>query len=142
MRIAELSRRAGVKVSTIRYYERCSVLPEPDRTGTGYRDYDEESLRYVRFLRRGQELGFTLAELAEFAGYSAQARRGTVSRADVAAVAEAKLRDLDSRIDDLRRTRAAVQSLLAVECIDPDAPCPVVSALADAPSSARANRSA
>jgi MerR family mercuric resistance operon transcriptional regulator len=131
MRITELARRSGVKTSTIRYYERTGVLPEPERTTGGYRDYDEEDLRYVRFLRRGQRLGFTLAELAELVGFSARARKGIVAASDVTTIAASKLSELDQRISDLQRTRRAIETLLETPCIDPAAACPVIAALAD-----------
>ncbi|WP_372983780.1 MerR family DNA-binding transcriptional regulator [Microbacterium sp.] len=52
-----LAARADVKVSTIRFYERAGLLPTPHRSANGYREFDEEDVRHVRFLRRGQELG-------------------------------------------------------------------------------------
>ena len=131
MRIGELASHAGVRVSTIRYYERAGVLEPPERTTGGYRDYDDESLRYLRFLKRGQELGFTLGELGEFVGYSTQTRRGVIDHATVASIAAGKLQDLDARIADLQRTRSAITNLMSASCIDPDAPCPIISALAD-----------
>jgi MerR family mercuric resistance operon transcriptional regulator len=134
MGITELARRAGVKNSTVRYYERSGVLPEPERTSSGYRDYDEEALRYLKFLRRGQELGFALSALAEFAGYSVGVRHGGVDRAALVEIAEAQLSDLDERIDDLRRTRAAIKELLDSECLDPTVPCPIITAFAESPS--------
>ena len=65
--ISELAAHAGVKVSTIRFYERAGLLPAVKRGANGYREYDEDDARHVRFLRRGQELGFTLTELSAFA---------------------------------------------------------------------------
>ncbi len=129
MRITELARRAGVKSSTVRYYERSGLLAEPARTHGGYRDYDDDAVTTLRFLRRGQELGFTLAELAAFTALSAAVRGGEVSRVEVDAVARAKLREIDARIEDLHRTRDALAGLLDAECLDPDAACPVVAAL-------------
>ena len=131
MRSGEVARLAGVSVRTLRHYHQIGVLPEPHRRGGGYRDYDDESLRYLRFLKRGQELGFTLGELGEFVGYSTQTRRGVIDHATVASIAAGKLQDLDARIADLQRTRSAITNLMSASCIDPDAPCPIISALAD-----------
>lgn len=133
MRITELARRAGVRTSTVRYYERSGLLAEPARTHGGYRDYDDEAVTTLRFLRRGQQLGFTLAELAAFTALSAAVRGGAISRDEVDAVAQAKLREIEARIEDLRRTRDALAGLLEAECLDPDAACPVVAALGDLP---------
>jgi DNA-binding transcriptional MerR regulator len=130
VQIAELARRAGVKVSTVRFYERSGVIAEPERTASGYRDYRESDVRRMRFLRRGQELGFTLAELREFDRLSQTARAGSVSAGDVAEVAAQKLREIDEKVADLQRTSIAITSLLEAQCVDPSVPCPIVSALA------------
>jgi MerR family mercuric resistance operon transcriptional regulator len=135
MRIGELARRAGVKVSTVRFYERHGILAEPARTPGGYRDYDEETLTYLRFLRRGQELGFCLAELGEFSEMSAQSGSGRVTGAAVSAAAERKLSEIDGKLADLRRTRDAIAGLLSDQCPDLSAPCPIIAALAGAPDS-------
>lgn len=129
MRIAELARRAEVRVSTVRFYERSGVLAAPARTDAGYRDYDAEALRRLRFLRRGQELGFTLAELTAFSTLSDQFRAGTADAGTVAATARAKVAEIDQRIEALRRTRDAITGLLDDQCPDPAAPCPIVRAL-------------
>lgn len=130
MQIAELARRAGVKVSTVRFYERSGVLDEPERTAGGYRDYRESDVLRMRFLRRGQELGFTLAELHEFDRLSQTVRAGSVSAGDVAEAAEQKLREIDEKVADLQRTSFAIKSLLGAQCVDLSVPCPIVSALA------------
>lgn len=128
--ISELAALAGVKVSTVRYYEREGLLEEPLRTSGGYRCYDAEDLHRVRFLRRGQELGFTLRELAQITELSSGTRLGEVPAAEVARRGAAKLAELDARIADLQRVRTALDSLLSPGGFDPAAPCPVVAALA------------
>jgi DNA-binding transcriptional MerR regulator len=65
LRIGEVAGRAGVNVQTLRFYERRGLLPEPPRRASGYREYAPESVRRVRFIKRAQELGFTLAEVEE-----------------------------------------------------------------------------
>ena len=65
MLISELADRSGVKTSTVRFYERRGLLPEPARSTGGYREYADSDVALVRFLQRGQGLGFTLAELDE-----------------------------------------------------------------------------
>ncbi|GAA4668129.1 heavy metal-responsive transcriptional regulator [Frondihabitans cladoniiphilus] len=130
MLIGEFARRAGVAPSTVRFYERSGVLKPPDRTSGGYRDYDEAALSRVRYLRRGQELGFTLVELVELGDLSDRVRSRQLTAGDVASVAHAKLSQIDSRIADLQRVRAATVELLDAQCLDPLAPCPIVSTLA------------
>jgi DNA-binding transcriptional MerR regulator len=65
MRSGELARNAGVNLQTIRFYERQGLLPKPERTASGYRSYQQSDLERVLFIRRNQELGFTLAEIKQ-----------------------------------------------------------------------------
>ena len=65
MRSGELARNAGVNLQTIRFYERQGLLPKPERTASGYRSYQQNDLDRVLFIRRNQELGFTLAEIRQ-----------------------------------------------------------------------------
>ena len=65
LKIGQLARAAGVNVETIRYYERRGLLPEPPRTRSGYREYPESDVARLGFIRRAQELGFTLKEVKE-----------------------------------------------------------------------------
>jgi len=65
MRIGELARQAGVNVQTVRYYERRGLLDDPRGRGDGYREYGPDTLERLRFIRRAQELGFTLGEIAQ-----------------------------------------------------------------------------
>lgn len=132
MLIADVAQQVGVKVSTIRFYLRTGLLAEPERTPGGYRRFTADHVRRARFLHRGQELGFTLAELASLDALSQQARAGA-GTADLVGHGRAKLADIDARIRDLRRTRDALAALLDAPSFDPDADCPVLAALADAP---------
>lgn len=63
MRTGELAHEAGVNLQTIRFYERQGLLPKPERTASGYRSYERSDLERVLFIRRNQELGFTLSEI-------------------------------------------------------------------------------
>lgn len=65
MRTGELAREAGVNLQTIRFYEREGLLKKPERTASGYRSYGRSDLERVLFIRRNQELGFTLAEIKQ-----------------------------------------------------------------------------
>jgi len=137
--ISELATRSGVKTSTLRFYERRGLLPEPVRSSGGYRDYAETDIALVRFLQRGQELGFTLGELDELTSLSRRPGLGspagttTVLSGAIAARGAQKLAEIDHRIDDLARMREALAGLLDAQCVDPDVPCPIIGALADGP---------
>ena len=63
MRIGELSERSGVPTKTIRYWEQSGLVAEPARTGSGYRDYHDDTLAVLRFVRSAQAAGFTVAEV-------------------------------------------------------------------------------
>ena len=65
MRIGAAAERAGVNVQTLRYYERRGLLPRPPRRTSGYREFPDEAVRVVRFVKRAQDLGFTLDEIEE-----------------------------------------------------------------------------
>ncbi len=68
MQIGEMTERVGVNIQTIRFYERRELLRKPDRLPSGYRDYPEDALRRVRFIKSSQEVGFTLKEIKELIG--------------------------------------------------------------------------
>ena len=63
--IGRLARQGGVNLETIRYYERQGLLPKPPRTAAGYRMFPRETGRRLRFIKRAQELGFSLNEIRE-----------------------------------------------------------------------------
>jgi MerR family transcriptional regulator, copper efflux regulator len=108
MRIGELARRAGVNVQTVRYYERRGLLSDPRRRAAGYREYTEGTLERLRFVRRAQELGFTLAEIEEL--LTLRLDPGTTA-ADVKARAEAKIAQVEGKLRDLERIRHALAHL-------------------------------
>lgn len=65
MRIGELARQSGVPASTLRYYEQVGLLPEPERTSSGYRSYGQAALERLSFIRSAQAVGLTLAEVRD-----------------------------------------------------------------------------
>lgn len=109
MGIGTLARRAGVRIDTVRYYERSGLLAPKLRLASGYRRYGATELARLRFIRRAQALGFTLREVQELLALS---RHRDVTR--VKRAAQAKLTDVERRIADLQRVRAGLRSLVAV----------------------------
>ncbi len=129
MWIQEAAEAAGVNPQTLRYYERRGLVRPVGRRASGYREYTDEQVRVVRFVKRAQELGFTLDEASELL----KLRTARASRKSVRAVAERRLADLEQRIADLIRMRDALQAL-TVECLhglDPE--CPILEALEGQP---------
>jgi Predicted transcriptional regulators len=71
MRTQEVAKRAGVNTQTLRYYERRGMLPDTPRSPAGYRDCPASAVQVLRFVKRSQELGFTLSEVEELLGLAA-----------------------------------------------------------------------
>ena len=125
--IGEVARQAGVGVETVRFYERQGLLEEPRRRASAYRQYDEEAVAVLRFIRRAKELGFTLKEVKGLLGLRLDA---SASPADVRRQAEAKVADIEAKIADLRRMRDVLRKLIR-ECHGDGAAsgCPILGAL-------------
>jgi Hg(II)-responsive transcriptional regulator len=131
MRTSELAGRAGVNAETLRYYERRGLLDEPPRSPGGYRDYPATAVELLRFVKRAQQLGFTLDEVEELLHLN---RGGPDSCEAVRVLALARQADLKSRIADLRRMRDSLTALIATcELPRPDRSCPLLDAISDPP---------
>ena len=65
MKVNELSKRTGINLETIRYYEKQGILPEPRRQANGYRSYDEESVAQLMFIKNCRRLGFSLEDIKQ-----------------------------------------------------------------------------
>ena len=106
--IGGLAKAAGVGVETVRYYQRRGLLPEPARPRGEVRRYGEEDLRRLRFIRRAQAAGFTLAEIGELLELDA-----ADDRARARELAQARVAALDAKIAELREARDALAGLAA-----------------------------
>jgi DNA-binding transcriptional MerR regulator len=114
-----------------RYYERRGLLDEPPRTSGGFRDYPDAAVDLLRFIKRAQELGFTLDEVEVLLHLDG----GGPESCDAArALAEARKADLEARIADLQRMRDSLADLIAT-CDRPraDRNCPLLAAIATLP---------
>ena len=124
----EVAGRAGVNRSTVRYYEDRELIPAPPRTSAGYRQYTEEYVQRIRFVKRAQEIGFTLAETKELLETRADPDAGAE---EVREQTQAKIEEVEGKIRDLRRIREALSRLLT-SC-DERRPaagdCPIIGAL-------------
>lgn len=126
--IGELGTKAGVNIETLRYYERRGLLPEPPRSESNYRLYPLESVKIVRFIKRAQELGFTLKEIEELLSLRAIPE---AQCADIQKLAKQKIQDIDTKINTLQAIRAALAILIA-ECPGqaPIQQCPILETIA------------
>lgn len=101
--IGRLAALTGVKLETIRYYERIGLMPAPDRTASGHRAYAEAHRDRLAFVRRGRELGFRIEDIRALLALSEPPRR---SCREAKSIADAHLRDVRARIADLTRLEA------------------------------------
>lgn len=108
--IGEVAKRAQVGIDTVRYYERNHLLPEAPRRLSGYREYDRDDVRRLRFIRRAKDLGFTLAEIRELLALSTDRERGVRG---VKTRAEARLEEVEHRIRELQQMRRGLKRLIA-----------------------------
>lgn len=108
MRTSDVADRAGVNVQTLRYYERRGLLDEPPRSSAGYRVYPAEVVTVVRFIKRAEQLGFSLTQVAELLHLAEGGpESGEQARAHAAAwmaVIEAKIADLRQLQDSYPQT--------------------------------------
>jgi len=128
--VSKLAKAAGVELSTIRYYERRGLVQPLTRRSSGYREYDGESVRRVRFIRHAQELGFTLDEVAELMALRLDVKG---SCADVRRRAQRKVDDIGAKMISLNRMRSALEKLIE-SCSEeaPSSECPILEAIDDA----------
>jgi len=126
--IGRVASRAGIGVETIRFYERQELIDSPPRSAAGYRQYPENTVQRLRFIRRAKELGFSLKEIKELLILHSDPK-STCS--DIRQRAEKKLDDINGRIHDLEKIRDALNVLLAGCSSDATlAECPILQALA------------
>ena len=122
MTIGALAAAAGVHVETIRFYQRRGLLPEPKRPLGGVRRYSAEAAARLRFIRRAQDVGFTLDEVADLL----RLQGGCRNAHDLAA---AKLISVERRLADLRRIRRMLRELI-VRCEQGRGQsCPIIDSL-------------
>jgi DNA-binding transcriptional MerR regulator len=112
MRIGELARRAGVNIETLRYYERRGLIAEPPRGPNGHRDYDEETVRFVKAVKEAQGLGFTLSEIAEHARLT----RGGDAQEPIRVRLAQKIDEVDAKLASLQRVREELARVLGCAC--------------------------
>ena len=118
--IGTLARAAGVGVETVRFYQRRGLLAEPPRAG-GIRRYASADLDRLRFIKRAQAAGFTLAEIGELIALDAGEDRPRARE-----LAKARIVALDEKIAELKEARASL-SRLARECGEGrEGPCPII----------------
>ena len=133
LRSSEVAERSGIGLEALRFYERRGLVPEPPRAANGYREFPVETVARVRFIRRAQQIGFSLEEIAELLGLRVDA---DVDCEEVRGRAEAKLAEVEGKLRDLERIRTTLEELVG-KCLDQSSSgeCPILAALEPAEAS-------
>ncbi len=126
-KIGEVASRANVNKETVRYYEKRELIPKPDRRYSGYRIFTLRHIDQIKFIKRAQELGFTLSEIKELLELRMDE---DTTCSEIKEEAQEKYRDVTQKIEDLQRIKETL-----VELIDscsgggPQCACPILEAL-------------
>ena len=134
MRIGAAAEQAGVNVQTLRYYERRGLLDGPPRLASGYREFPDEAVRIVRFVKRAQDLGFTLDEVEQLLRLRNEKRR---DRVRIRAVAERRVQQIDQKIAELQAMKKALSHLIHCCHEGTSLECPIIEALDATPNTVR-----
>jgi Cu(I)-responsive transcriptional regulator len=127
MNIGEAANASGVSAKMIRHYEESGLLPVARRTEAGYRQYDDNEVHTLRFIRHSRDLGFSLTEIAELVGLWQNRRRPS---RQVKALAQAHIDELDRKAQELLAMKATLEHLVHC-CHGDDRPeCPILDGLA------------
>lgn len=124
--IGKLGEKVGVNVETIRYYEKIGLLPEPGRTEAGYRQYGEDHLRRLHFIRRGRDLGFSIEAIRELLRLAVHPEHPCHNADRMAAEHFA---EVERKIAELERLRSALSDMINCKA-HTVAECRIIDALA------------
>jgi MerR family mercuric resistance operon transcriptional regulator len=129
VRTGQVARQSGVNIQTLRYYERRGLLQAPPRRPSGYREYTSQAVGVVRFVKRAQELGFSLDEVESLLDLAAG---GPPNCDEARGLATQRLAELDGKIASLRTMQSSLRRLVAT-CAKPrdQRECPLLENLAD-----------
>jgi len=127
MQIGEAARLTGVSAKMIRHYEAIGLIPSADRRDSNYRDYGHHDVHRLGFIRRARDLGFSIDEIRDLLRLWADTHR---SSADVKALTEAHIAELDQKISLLGEMRATLAALADACDGDHRPDCPIIEGLA------------
>ena len=109
MKIGELAKKAAVNTQTIRYYEREGILPEPRRRyDSGYREYDEDALERILFIKQAKNAGLKLSDISQLFDMELLPKEAC---SDVRALLEKRIEELDAKIKELRTFTKSLKKL-------------------------------
>lgn len=122
--IGNVAKLCGVGVETIRYYEREGIINQPKKSTETFREYPEDTIHRIRFIKRAQELGFSLDEITELLSLRV---KGSGSCSSVKSKAEQKIAQIEEKIADLKQIQSALKKVKdSCERQAPGEKCPVL----------------
>lgn len=126
MNIGQAAKASGISAKMIRYYEQTGLIPPAARNESGYRDYSESDMHMLRFIRRGRDLGFPVAQIDELLSLW---RDNTRQSSEVKRIAAAHMNELHEKIASLQQMANTLETL--VECCAGDnrPDCPILAEL-------------
>jgi MerR family mercuric resistance operon transcriptional regulator len=116
LRSSQVAAAAGVNLQTLRYYERRGLLAEPERTWGGHRLYPAETVTVLKVIKAAQRLGFTLDEVADL--LEVGGHRNAAADTGLRARAQAKLTEVQQKIDDLQVIATTLRAAVDAGCDD------------------------
>ncbi|PLC50864.1 Cu(I)-responsive transcriptional regulator [Pollutimonas subterranea] len=126
MNIGQAAKASGISAKMIRYYEQIGLIPPANRRESGYRHYSASDVHMLRFIRRGRDLGFPMAQINELLGLWRDRSRQSV---EVKRIATAHMTALREKIDSLEQIASTLQTLIEC-CTGDDRPdCPILADL-------------
>jgi len=124
--IGHLAKAAKVNLETVRYYQRIGLIDEPAKPVQGYRIYPAQTVTRIRFIKRAQQLGFKLQEVAQLL------QMGDGQCDDVRSQAEQKRLQIDQQISDLKKLRATLDTLInTCHSNHKNSQCPIIETLTE-----------
>jgi MerR family transcriptional regulator, copper efflux regulator len=125
--VGRLAREVGINLETVRFYERNGLLPKPPRNASGYRLYSPDTARRLKFIKRAQQLGFSLREIRELLALRMSPQ---TNNAEIRRRTESKIADIESKIKTLESMKAVLRKLVETcsECA-PNSKCPILESL-------------
>lgn len=125
LQIRDIVKHTGIDRETLRFYEQKGLLPKPTRTEAGYRQFDQDILIRLKFIKLAQEVGFSLKEISDLLSLG---QTKSISKSDLKKIADEKISALDERIKSLKAMRKVLLGFSqATTRLSKNSECPILS---------------
>jgi len=125
--IGEVSKRLGISMDTLRYYEKIGLLPRIHRKSSGLRLYNKKDISRIKFIKRSQHMGFSLEEIKKLLQFREAPQK---AKPEIRQLAGKKLQDIESHLDDLKLLQNEFRLLINL-CAEDKENCPILEAMDD-----------